>query len=84
MAKVGNAPSVILEYSTDGENWQSFEVGTTTITLSKVGNKAWIRAGAGGNTSFGSIVTANYYNKFVLSKSIAASGNIMSLLDGAA
>ena len=85
MVKVGgSAPSVSLEYSTDGKNWQSFEVGTTTITLSKVGNKAWIRAGAGGNTNFGSLAFASQYNKFVLSKSIAASGNIMSLLDGAA
>ena len=84
MANVSSAPSVSLEYSTDAENWQPFEVDTTTITLSKVGNKAWIRAGAGGNTNFGSTSSANVYNKFVLSKNIAASGNIMSLLDGAA
>ena len=64
------------EYSTDGTTWYEFIPGTTTITLSNVGSKAYFR---GDNTT---ICESNstYYN-FVLTGKIAASGNIMSLLD---
>ena len=64
------------EYSTDGTNWSVFTPGTTTITLANVGNKVYFR---GDNTTV-SESTSVYY-KFVMSGKIAASGNIMSLLD---
>ena len=64
------------EYSTDGINWSVFTPGTTTITLANVGNKVYFR----GDNITVSESTSVYY-KFVMSGKIAASGNIMSLLD---
>ena len=64
------------EYSTDGTNWSVFTPGTTTITLANVGNKVYFR---GDNTTVGE--SNSIYYKFVMSGKMAASGNIMSLLD---
>ena len=64
------------EYSTDGTNWSVFTPGTTTITLANAGDKVYFR---GDNTTV-SESDSTYY-KFVMSGKIAASGNIMSLLD---
>ena len=64
------------EYSTDGTNWSVFTPGTTTITLANVGNKVYFR---GDNTTVSE--SSSVYYKFVMSGKIAASGNIMSLLD---
>ena len=80
MVANGSAPSVNLLYSTDAANWSPFVVGTTTVTLASVGDQVWLKAGSGGNTRIGS--GAIRYNTFSLSGQIAASGNIMSLLDG--
>ena len=64
------------EYSTDGTNWSVFTPGTTTITLANVRDKVYFH---GDNTTV-SESSSIYYN-FVMSGKIAASGNIMSLLD---
>ena len=64
------------ETSTDGTNWSVFTPGTTTITLANAGDKVYFR---GDNTTV-SESNSTYY-KFVMSGEIAASGNIMSLLD---
>ena len=64
------------EYSTDGTNWSVFIPGTTTITLANVGYKVYFR---GDNTTVSE--SSSIYYKFVMSGKIAASGNIMSLLD---
>ena len=64
------------EYSTDGTNWSVFTPGTTTITLANVGDKVYFR---GDNTTVSE--SSSIYYKFVMSGKIAASGNIMSLLD---
>ena len=64
------------EYSTDGRNWSVFTPGTTTITLANVGDKVYFR---GDNTTVSE--SSSIYYKFVMSGKIAASGNIMSLLD---
>lgn len=80
MTANGSAPSVNLLYSTDAVNWSPFVVGTTTVTLASVGDKVWLKAGTGGNTRFGS--STSNYNTFSLSGLVAASGSIMSLLDG--
>ena len=83
MQAVGSAPAVTLETSFDGEIWEPFTVGGTTITLPNVGDKVYFRAGEGGNTAMASS-TADY-NKFsIITGRIAASGNIMSLLNGGA
>ena len=80
MQAVGSAPSVTLETSYDGKIWEPFTVGGTTITLPNVGDKVYFRAGEGGNTAMASS-TADY-NKFsIITGRIAASGNIMSLLN---
>ena len=64
------------EYSTDGTNWSVFTPGTTTITLANAGDKVYFR---GDNTTVSE--SDSIYYKFVMSGKIAASGNIMSLLD---
>ena len=64
------------EFSTDGSSWSVFTPGTTTITLAKVGDKVYFR----GNNITVSESKYIYYS-FVMSGKIAASGNIMSLLD---
>ena len=64
------------ETSTDGTNWSVFTPGTTTITLANTGDKVYFR----GNNTTVSESNRNYY-RFVMSGKIAASGNIMSLLD---
>lgn len=64
------------EYSTDGTNWSVFTPGTTTITLANAGDKVYFR---GDNTTVSE--SYNIYYQFVMSGKIAASGNIMSLLD---
>ena len=64
------------EYSIDGTNWSVFTPGTTTITLANVGDKVYFR---GDNTTVNE--SSSIYYKFVMSGKIAASGNIMSLLD---
>ena len=79
MVANGSAPSVNLLYSTDAANWSPFVVGTTTVTLASVGDKVWLKAGSGGNTT---ISAPRYFNKFSLSGLVAASGSVMSLLNG--
>ena len=64
------------ETSTDGINWSVFTPGNTTITLVNVGDKVYFR---GDNTTVSE--SSSIYYKFVMSGKIAASGNIMSLLD---
>lgn len=78
MTTVGSAPSVSLEYSTNGTTWQDFIVGTTTITLANVGDKMWLRAKTT-NDRTSSAGTA--YNLFTLTGKVAASGSILYLLD---
>jgi len=76
MALTGTVtPLPELEYSTDGSTWTAFEIGTTTVDLAD-GEKAYFR---GDNTAFASV--ADNYVTFVMTGSIAASGNVMSLLD---
>ena len=79
MVAYDSAPSVNLLYSTDAANWSPFVVGTTTVTLASVGDKVWLKAGSGGNTTIGA---KKYHNNFSLSGLVAASGSVMSLLNG--
>lgn len=85
MTKGANAPAVTLETSIDGLNWITFDAagGTTPVTLSKVADKVWFRAGNGGNAALsGSSIATSYQHTFTLSGKCAASGSIMSLLVG--
>ena len=74
---VYGAPTIIqaFETSIDGTNWSEFTLDTTTITLANVGDKIYFR----GNNITVSGTSAPCC--FVMSGKIAASGNIMSLLD---
>lgn len=79
MAKNGSAPTVSLQYSTDkGGTWNTFTVGTTTVTLANVGDKVSVRA-LTTNTAF-SDYYGNTYNYFVCTGKVALEGNINSLL----
>ncbi len=63
-------------YSTDGVVWNKFVPGTTTVTLSNIGDKVYF---VGNNTSFSKSDTQ--YVQFSMEGKVAASGKIMSLLD---
>lgn len=80
MTPVGSAPQLDLEYSTDGTTWSVFTPGSTTVTLANVGDKVWLRAGEGGNQACAT--SSNNSNGFTFSGKLAASGDVMSLLDG--
>ena len=75
----GSAPAVSLEYSTDGNTWSPFVVGTTTVTLANIGDKMYMRATSDGNTGMG--ISDWDYNQFVMTGKISASGNVDTLLD---
>lgn len=80
MMKSGSAPTVNLEYSTDkGATWNSFVVGTTTVTLANIGDRMWLRAVSTNGKMSGSY--NSNYNYFVMTGQIEASGNINSLLN---
>ena len=66
-----------LEYSTDKENWEPFIINATTVDLTNTGNKIYIRA-TNSNASFSE---SEGWISFVISGSVSASGNIMSLLE---
>ena len=74
LAQIGSAPTVDLEYSlNDGETWTQWDF--SAISLSD-GQSVCFK---GLNTTFAT--SANDYNKFVMTGSIAARGNIMSIID---
>ena len=74
----GSAPTVSLEYSTDGNSWSPFVVGSTTVTLTNIDDKVYIRANID-NTKLASSAS-RYYNYFVITGTVSVSGNIMTLL----
>ena len=85
VAEVGTVTSPLpaLEYSLDGgESWNTFTVADTSVTLPKNGDKMYIRAKST-NDVFSVVVDGSNFRIiiFVMTGSIAASGNIMSLLD---
>lgn len=82
MSANGSAPSVSLEYTTDGDTWSDFIVSSTgvegtTVTLANIGDWMALRAKTT-NSGMGSGVSN--YNMFVMTGKIAASGSIMYLL----
>ena len=79
LTKTGTPDPVSLEYKVDDGEWTSYTVGNA-IDLTN-GQELSFRAGASGNASF-SQSYSNYYT-FVVSGigTVAASGNVMSLLN---
>ena len=78
LKKTGSPTEITLEYSTDGTTWSDYTIATD-IALVNAGDKVYFRNTADEVTGF-STGTSTYY-KFVLGGSIAASGNVMSLVD---
>ena len=78
LRKYNNPDPITLEYSRNGFTWTPYTIGNS-ISLSD-GEKLMFRAGKDGNASFSSGYSTGYYN-FKILGSVAARGNIMSLLD---
>ncbi|MBO4530832.1 MAG: leucine-rich repeat protein [Paludibacteraceae bacterium] len=72
---VGNDPDV--QYSSDGTTWLPLKEGET-IRLEKENDKVYIK----GVNPNGFSKNANSYTRFVMTGTIAASGSVMSLIDG--
>ena len=77
LVKNGDPALITLEYSTNDSAWTPYTIGETISLLD--GEKLMFRAGKDGNDYF-SLNSSHYYN-FKISGSVAAKGNIMSLLD---
>lgn len=78
LKKWGNQAYPSLQYSTDGKVWQDFDIDTTQISLSSVGDKAYLRA-VSINSKISSSTSTYFY--FDISGKTAVSGSVMSLLN---
>jgi len=75
-------PVITLEYSRDGLLWNEYawtESAGNVIVLSNKGDMVYFKAGSGGNAAFSRSQQMRYC--FSLTGSVAAKGNIQSLLD---
>lgn len=78
MVNESYAPTLSLQYSTDGgTTWNTFTVGSTTVTLANIGDSVQIK---GTNTKLGG-GNNNSRNRFTFTGKVAVAGNINSLLD---
>ena len=77
LTAVGSAPAVTLVKSFDGVNWEDYAVGEV-IELPSIGKYVYLAAGESGNETFYS--SSSNYHKFVINGSVAASGDITSLI----
>ena len=80
ISKSGSPSSKTILYSTDAVNWSAYTIGTD-IVLENVGDKVWMKAGEGGNSG-GWHTSAMSFYRFKMTGLIAASGNLMSIVDG--
>ena len=80
MTKISGESMVVpnLETSTDGQNWIPFVAGSDTITLANAGDKVYFR---GNNPSGVSNPTGGYVYSFAMTGSIAASGDITTIIN---
>ena len=78
---VNGAPAAVtLQMSTDGTTWNEYTLNNR-ITLANIGDKLYFRnAKTASEVNGFSVSSADYYN-FEVYGSIAASGNVMSLVD---
>jgi len=81
----GQPPSVSLEYSLDNkQTWTEWSDKGTAITLTNIGDIAYIRA-KNKNKAFGRYIqtygTAHYWSFVITGGKMSSGGNIMSLLD---
>ncbi len=78
-----SSPDPSLEYSVDGgKTWKNFKIGDTSVTLKNVGDKMYIRA-VDKNIAFSDDdEDLNFrFITFTMTGSVAAGGNVMSLVD---
>ena len=81
-----SGPDINLLYSTDGTNWENFTVGSTTVTLSKAGDKVWFKAGKFIDGTVTSVkntqLSSGYskYNRFTFSGKVNIGGDLTTLL----
>ena len=77
---VDNSPNV--EYTTDGGyHWYPLAEGNK-VTLPKVGDKVYFRGNNPNGFSLGGAAWGDKYTSFKMTGRIAASGSVMSLIDG--
>ena len=79
LTKRGSPDDISLDYKVNDGGWTSYTVGDA-INLTD-GQELSFRAGAGGNSSFSKDIQNNYQFTVTGSGTVAASGNIMSLLN---
>ena len=80
MATNNSAPSVSLEYSTDnGETWNTFTVGSTTVTLEHTNDMVQFRA-TSTNSTFSNSYNSNY-NYFTGTGSLEVAGDLRTIYD---
>ena len=72
-----------IEYSFDKKTWEEFTIGTTLITLENVGDKVYFRGNnpQGLNPTYDVVQNDTFICFKTNEKKIAASGNVMSLID---
>ena len=76
----GTPADVTLQTSTDGTNWNEYTLNTP-ITLANIGDKVYFRNAKTASEVNGFSVSVTNCYKFDVYGSIAASGNVMSLVD---
>ena len=78
-----STPYPSLEYTTDGgKKWHEFKIEDTSVTLEKAGAKMYIRAIDKNDAFSDADESLNYrFISFTMTGSVAASGNVMSLVD---
>ena len=76
----GTPADVTLQTSTDGTNWNEYTLNTP-ITLDNIGDKVYFRNAKTASEVNGFSVSVTDCYKFEVYGSIAASGNVMSLVD---
>ena len=67
-----------LEYKLNDGNWILYRIGST-ITLTNVGDKVYMRAVAAGNSRM--CIDFDNYHQFIMTGKTAASGNVNTLLN---
>ena len=75
-----DCPEISLEYKYEDDSWEEYAIGSQIVL--EDGERVSFRAGAGGNTKLAS--SPNYHFHYFFNAgtgTIAASGNVMSLLD---
>ena len=79
LTQQGTPDAISLEYKVNTGSWSEYTIGNS-IALSD-GDEVSFRAGADGNAHFSKNYNDYYYFAIIGSGTVAASGNIMSLLD---